>query len=455
MAETKETPAPLHVVVFPWLAFGHIIPFLELSQQLAKRGHAVTFVSTARNVARLSPIPPELAPRIRLVSLPLPAVDGLPGGAESTADLPPEKVELLKLAFDGFAGPFAGFLAGACAGGGEGSGTRPDWIILDFAHHWLPPIANEHKVPCALFMIFPAATIASRGPVRSFEAAWMAQASEPNASGISDISRHVETAKRCRLVVFRTSEEVEGPLCPALSNMYGKPVVPSGLLAPYDAANAALQAGPGGGGDDDAESGGVMRWLGSQPERSVLYVAFGSEAPLTPAHVRELARGLELAGVRFLWALRSAAAELLPDGFEERVAGRGVVRAGWVPQVRVLAHGAVGAFMTHAGWSSIVEALLFGHPMVMLPLCPGQNHAARTVEEALRAGLEVPRDDGDGSFTAEDVAATVRRVMAAEEEEGKALARNAMALREVVSDRARQERYVDELVEHLVRRHND
>ncbi|KAL6654961.1 hypothetical protein ACP70R_008426 [Stipagrostis hirtigluma subsp. patula] len=163
-----------------------------------------------------------------------------------------------------------------------------------------------------------------------------------------------------------------------------------------------------------------------------------------------------LAGVRFLWALRATAAELLPDGFEERVAGRGVVRAGWVPQVRVLAHGAVGAFMTHAGWSSVVEALLFGHPMVMLPLFPGQSHAARTVEAALRAGLEVPRDGGDDSFVAEDVAATVRRVMAADqEEEGKALARNAMALREVVSDRARQERYLDELVEHLLRLGDD
>jgi hypothetical protein len=30
-----------------------------------------------------------------------------------------------------------------------------------------------------------------------------------------------------------------------------------------------------------------MRWLDAQPERSVLYAAFGSEAPLTPAHVRE------------------------------------------------------------------------------------------------------------------------------------------------------------------------
>ncbi|KAL6611394.1 hypothetical protein ACP70R_039322 [Stipagrostis hirtigluma subsp. patula] len=45
------------------LAFGHMIPFLELSKRLARRGHAVTFVSTSRNAARLGEVPPELAVR--------------------------------------------------------------------------------------------------------------------------------------------------------------------------------------------------------------------------------------------------------------------------------------------------------------------------------------------------------------------------------------------------------
>ena len=76
------SPSPLHVVVFPWLAFGHMIPFLELSKRLARRGHAVTFVSTPRNAARLSAVPPELSARVRVAKLELPAVEGLPDGAE-------------------------------------------------------------------------------------------------------------------------------------------------------------------------------------------------------------------------------------------------------------------------------------------------------------------------------------------------------------------------------------
>ncbi|EMS49645.1 UDP-glycosyltransferase 91B1 [Triticum urartu] len=106
----------------------------------------------------------------------MPTVAGLPDGAESTADVPPEKGDLLKAAFDGFAAPFAGFLAGSCAGdGGDGEGTtgfgkKPDWIFVDFAHHWLPPIAEQHKVPCALFSIFPAVFIAFAGTKAANEA---------------------------------------------------------------------------------------------------------------------------------------------------------------------------------------------------------------------------------------------------------------------------------------------
>ncbi|KAJ1288193.1 hypothetical protein BS78_02G071900 [Paspalum vaginatum] len=485
MAGSKQESSPLHIVVFPWLAFGHIIPFLELSEQLAKRGHFVTFVSAPRNLAKLRPVLPEVRPRIRLMPLPLPRVDGLPDGAESTADVPPEKVELLKVAFDGLAAPFAAFLAEACAAGEArgGHGKKPDWIILDFAQHWLPAIADEHKVPSAVFLIFPAACVAFLGPkelndahprsaaedftvpppwlpspsllaFRGHEAEWIAGAWRPNASGISDVARIWETTQRCPLIVCRCSREVDGPLCSLLGDLFGKPVLPSGLLAPYDAAARAAADNDGGEqrDEDDKETAGLMRWLDAQPARSVLYVAFGSEAPVTPEHVHALALGLEQAGVRFVWVLRNPIGgdrPRLPDGFERRVAGRGVVRVGWVPQVRVLAHASVGAFMTHAGWSSLMESFLFGHPLVMLPLFADQGLTARLMTER-RVGLEVPWHAGGGSFDSDDVGRTVRRVMA--EEEGKVFMRNAKELQEVLWDTAKQEEYIDELLEHLLTR---
>ncbi|XP_062189819.1 UDP-glycosyltransferase 91C1-like [Phragmites australis] len=479
MAETKQEASsqPLHVLVFPWLAFGHMIPFLELSKRLARRGHAVTFVSTPRNAARLAAVPPELSARVRVVTLDLPEVEGLPDGAESTADVPPEKVELLKKAFDGLAAPFAGLVEEACASGGGAAGfsTKPDWIIQDFAQNWVWPIAEEHEIPCAIFLILPVAIMAFIGTrheneahprttaedymvqppwipfpstiaYRRHEAEAIAAAFRPNASGVSDIDRFWQMQRPCcRLIVHRSCPEVEPRLFPLLTELFAKPFVPAGLLLPDDAVD---DDGPG----SDQSFLAVLQWLDAQPRRSVIYVALGSEAPVTADHIRQLALGLELSGVRFLWALRRPvghAGALLPDGFEARVAGRGVVRAGWVPQVRVLAHGAVGAFLTHCGWGSTVESLLrFGHPLVMLPFVADQGLITRAMA-ARGVGVEVPRNDDDGSFRGDDVAATVRRVMA--EEEGEALARNAKELQKVLGDRVRQEQYVDELVEYLQR----
>ncbi|KAF8690656.1 hypothetical protein HU200_041029 [Digitaria exilis] len=415
MAGDKQQQHTLHFVVFPWLAFGHLIPFLELSKRLAARGHAVTFVSTPRNIARLPALAEGLSDRVRMVALPLPAVDGLPEGAESTADVPPEKVELLKAGFDGLAAPLADFLAAACAGDPEEEeegvfGTRPDWIVLDFAHYWLCPIAEKHQIPCAMFFIYPASWVAYGGAheenvkhpcvtIEDFMAEML------NASGVADSERYSRTVDHCRLLVPR--------VFPILAELFRKPVVPAGLLLPA--------AGDRHHGGDHGDT--TTRWLDEQPPGSVLYVALGSEAPVTVENVCELAAGLELSGARFLWALRPPS--MLPEGFEERTSRRGLVWTGWVPQMRVLGHVAMGAFLTHCGWGSVAESLRFGHPLVMLPFITDQGLIARMMTER-GVGVEVARRDDDGWFGRDDVAVAVRRVMV--EEDGKVFALNARRL---------------------------
>ncbi|KAF3795874.1 hypothetical protein EJ110_NYTH02977 [Nymphaea thermarum] len=77
-----------HVVMVPWLAIGHLIPFLELSNALAAKGIKISFLSTPRNIEKLRPkILPHLTSRIDLLGFPLPPVAGLPENAEATFDL--------------------------------------------------------------------------------------------------------------------------------------------------------------------------------------------------------------------------------------------------------------------------------------------------------------------------------------------------------------------------------
>ena len=121
--------------------------------------------------------------------------------------------------------------------------------------------------------------------------------------------------------------------------------------------------------------------------------------------------------------------------------------------MKVLTHGAVGAFLTHCGWGSTLESFMFGHPLVMLPFVVDQPIVARMMAEK-GIGVEVARDERDGSFDRDGVAAAVRRVMV-DGDERKVFVSNARKMQEVLADQGRQEQYIDDLVEHLRRYRDD
>ncbi|KAK1310520.1 Anthocyanidin 5,3-O-glucosyltransferase [Acorus calamus] len=114
-----------------------------------------------------------------------------------------------------------------------------------------------------------------------------------------------------------------------------------------------------------------LEWLDGQPERSVVYVSFGSRTALSEAQIKELARGLERSGFR--------------DGFMERVKERGLVVKHWVEQGEILMHGAVAAFMSHSGWNSVMEAAMHGVRMLVWP-CGGDQRINAAVVEASGMG---------------------------------------------------------------------
>ncbi|KAF7059958.1 hypothetical protein CFC21_066794 [Triticum aestivum] len=157
-----------------------------------------------------------------------------------------------------------------------------------------------------------------------------------------------------------------------------------------------------------------VSWLSTHPARSVVFASFGSLSNLDPAEMREVAHGLLDAGRPFLWAVRESESHKLPAGYGDAVAARGGMVVSWCPQLEVLAHQAVGCFLTHCGWNSTSEALVAGVPMVALPQWTDQPMNAKYVEAVWRAGVRVRPAAQDGLARRGEVAGGIEAVMAGE-----------------------------------------
>ncbi|KAJ6328689.1 hypothetical protein OIU77_010386 [Salix suchowensis] len=291
----------LHVVMLPWIAFGHMIPFFQLSVALAKAGIKVSFASTPGNIKRLPAVPPAYRN-------------------------------------DEAVGVFEGFY-------GE------------------------------------------------------------NASGITDGERVSRILNGCQAYAVRSCAEFEGDYLKLSERLTGKPVIPVGLLPREKPERKQFT---------DGRWGEIFKWLDDQKPRSVVFVGFGSECKLTKDQVYEIAHGVELSGLPFLWALRKPGwanddRDALPSGFGERTSDRGIVCTGWAPQLEILGHPSIGGSLFHSGWGSIIEILQFGHTLILLPFIIDQPLNARyVVEKGL--GVEIEREE-DGSFTRDGVEKALKLAM--------------------------------------------
>ncbi|KAL7121435.1 hypothetical protein ACP275_02G181600 [Erythranthe tilingii] len=456
----------VHVVMVPWLAFGHMIPFLELSIALAKSNIHVSFLSTPRNIQRLPKIPPNLAPLIHFIPLPLEYSDHLPENAEATIDIPADKMDDLKIACDLLQQPIKDFIAK----------KSPNWIIVDFFPHWAIDIGQDLNIPVIINYVFTASAATffwipefltgdQRRQARQLPEDlmvppdWIDFPSEVaytrkneaiamhnvfykvNASGIADGDRLIRLLQASRAVCIRTCAEFESDYVELFAKLAGKPVFPVGLLPPEKPDHTVNRS-------SDTP---IFKWLDRQKPRSVVFVGFGSETKLNKEQIHEIAHGVELSDVPFIWALRKPDEncdddELLPLGFRQRTAEQGVVHLGWAPQREILGHPSIGGSLFHAGWGSIIETMQYGHVLVLLPFVFDQSlNAKLIVEKGL--GVEVERDEEDGSFNRNGVANALKKAMVSDE----LRQRSEIAGREIFGDRKLHRNYIDKFAEYLKR----
>ena len=244
-------------------------------------------------------------------------------------------------------------------------------------------------------------------------------------------------------ILFNTVEEIDGIGLSYFRRKLSLSVWPIGPLLPSV---------------DDRSRGGknpgislelCISWLDSKPPNSVLYISFGSQSTISASQMMQLAKALDMSGKNFIWVVRPPlgfdinaefeAEEWLPEGFAKKVTekNRGLIVSKWAPQVEILSHKSIAAFLSHCGWNSVLESLSCGVPIIGWPLFGEQFYNVKLLEEEVGVCVEVARGT-QFAVRCEDIVHKIEMVMRVDGE-GKKLREKACKVKGMIEDAIRDE----------------
>ncbi|KAG0547046.1 hypothetical protein BDA96_01G045600 [Sorghum bicolor] len=419
-----------HALLLPYPAQGHVIPFMELADRLLDRGFAVTFVNTEFNHRRVVVAAGGAAAggRLRLVGV----ADGMGDGEDRDnlvrlnacmQEAMPPRLEALLVADDERLG-------------------RVTCVVVDAGMSWALDAVKRRELPAAalwpasaavLAVLLGAKTLIRDGvidddgaPVKLENNTFRLAESMPpmdavflawNYMGNRDAERMVfhyltttawTAVAKADVVLCNTFEELEpdifGPYSPAATT-----ILPIGPLRTWRRQTSQAPAGHFWRADDEA----CLSFLDAQqPHGSVVYVAFGSLTVMSPVQLQELALALLASARPFLWVFRPGLAAELPAAFTDLLPrhGRGKV-VEWAPQEKVLAHPAIGCFLTHCGWNSTLEGVRHGVPLLCWPYFTDQFTNQAYICDIWRVGLRMAPNDSDSIVTKERIMERLESLM--------------------------------------------
>ncbi|XP_015967708.1 UDP-glycosyltransferase 74B1 [Arachis duranensis] len=412
-----------HVIVLPYPAQGHINPLLQFAKVLVTKGLKATLATTPYTINHIH------EPTVAIE----PISDGYDEGGFTHAPSVESYIESFRSAGSKTLSELIIKL--------RHSSCAVNCIVYDSMLTWALDVAKQFGIYGAVFLTNSASVCSIYWEMKLGNLffpleKWVFPISIPGLPplGVSDLPSFVarpddhkayldaimgifETLKNNDWVFCNTFQELESE---ALDGTW--PVVPVGPMVPSaylhqqnseDTAYGATLWNP-------TINKSYMTWLGTKPPRSVVYVSFGSMATTTAKQAEEIANGLKASKKNFIWVVKESW-EILPKGFMSGLGDAGLVVT-WCNQLEVLAHPAVGCFVTHCGWNSVLEALSIGVPMVTVAQWSDQPTNAKLVEVVWGVGTRAEKDSDD-VLSGKELEKCIGEVMDAEKSED--LKRNA------------------------------
>ncbi|KZV55139.1 glucosyltransferase like family protein [Dorcoceras hygrometricum] len=457
-----------HVLVVPYPAQGHMLPLLDLTHQLSQRHLTITILITPGNLPTLTPLL-SANPTIQTLILPFPNSPLIPKGVENIKDIGNLGNIAMISALSELREPIIQWF---------GSHSNPPVaIISDFFLGWTYELACKLQIPRITFYcsgaFFTAVSVhlwedpeaVQHGIEVKFHdlpgspsLTWEELPTlfrrymelEVRDTNFELVKNSMMANTRSWGVVFNSFVALEGEFLDCLREKMGhQRVYTVGPLHLLGRPNN-LPVGP-------VVSNGVLSWLDECEDGSVLYVCFGSQKFLKKAQMEALASGLEKSGVKFVWAVKKVTAQQvvdgfgdIPDGFVDRVMGRGFVIKGWAPQSEILSHRAVGGFLSHCGWNSVLEAISSGVMLLCWPMEADQYLDDKLMVDYRNAAVGICKG-GDTVPDPEELARKITRSMrgdVVERTRAKELREKAV---EAVKDGGDSYKDLDGLVEELAK----
>ncbi|KAL9680257.1 hypothetical protein QQ045_018135 [Rhodiola kirilowii] len=421
-----ESGHQAHIISFPFPAQGHINPNLQFCKRLVAKGLKVTLITTISIGNTIHPLKSQV-PESDLSRINIEFIsDGFDDAKKVEAQIAEDIDEYVKLFEVGVRQSLIKFLQ-----------TTREWdcppkvIVYDSNMSWIQDVADQFGLYGAAFFTASCAAanmfyLAHEGVVKLPVEGQVSVPGMPLLdskdvpSFLHEVTSYPTILKlvlsqfgydlsRAKWVLFSSFDQLEGEVLKSFPSQWAiktiGPTIPSMYLdkrLSTDRDYGLYLLKP--------DEGTTTAWLNAKKKGSVLYISFGSLANLSEEQAQEVAYALKTNKHPFIWVVREPERKKLPTDFIENLPDNGLILS-WCSQLEVLNHSAIGCFLTHCGWNSVMEALSAGVPIVAMPQWTDQPTNAKYIEDVWKVGIRVKTNQAGKVIPRDEINHCISQVM--------------------------------------------